>query len=99
MAAKKATAYQAVGALVVIRKGGHERYLDRGAVFGADQVDEANAEHLLSAGLIKPFEAPVAEAHADADAEAAAKATAEAEAKAAAEKAEAEKAAKQPATK
>ena len=95
MAAPKA--YRVKGAVAVIRKDGHERYIDRGGVFRADALDEANAKHLLTAGLIEVFELPevvdeakVAAEKAAADKVAAEKAAAD---KAAAEKATAEKAA------
>lgn len=58
---KKATAYRVIGAAAVIRKEKHERYLDHGTVFAADLLDEENAEHLLTVGLIEPFEMPEAE--------------------------------------
>ncbi|WP_174845418.1 hypothetical protein [Cryobacterium sp. Hh11] len=58
MAAAKPKAYRVKGAVAVIRKDGHERYIDRGGVFPADALDEANAEHLLAAGLIEVFELP-----------------------------------------
>ena len=56
MAAPKA--YRVKGAVAVIRKDGHERYVDRGGVFRADALDEGNAKHLLTAGLIEAFELP-----------------------------------------
>ena len=77
MDARKAKAYTVKGAAAVIRKSGHERYLDRGAVFLADALDEDNAKHLLSAGLIEEFELA-----AESDNKAEAKSKAEAEAKA-----------------
>lgn len=45
--------YRVIGSLAVIRKDGHERYLERDAVFGADVIDETHAEHLLRVGLIE----------------------------------------------
>jgi hypothetical protein len=50
--------YKVIGSLAVIRKDKHERYINRGGVFGADVIDEANAEHLLAVGLIEVFEQP-----------------------------------------
>jgi len=58
MAAAKPKAYRVKGAVAVIRKDSHERYIDRGGVFPADALDEANAKHLLTAGLIEVFELP-----------------------------------------
>ncbi|WP_417555597.1 hypothetical protein [Microbacterium sp.] len=85
MAARKAKAYQVKGAAAVIRKSGHERYVDRGAIFLADALDEENAKHLLGAGLIEEVEL-AAESGDEAEAKAAAeKAAAEAKAKAEAE--------------
>jgi hypothetical protein len=79
MAVSKPKAYRVKGAVAVIRKDSHERYIDRGGVFLADALDEANAKHLLAAGLIEVFELPevVDEAKADADKAAADKAAAE----------------------
>jgi hypothetical protein len=45
--------YRVIGAAAVIRKEGHERYVSRGGVFSADQLDEENARHLLGVGLIE----------------------------------------------
>lgn len=64
-APKKGDAYRVVGPLAVIRKDRHERYLDHGAVFGADIIDEANAEHLLRVGLIDVAESSGAPGAAD----------------------------------
>lgn len=44
--------------VTVIRKEGHERYLERGTIFDAEKIDDDNAEHLLAAGLIADYEAP-----------------------------------------
>lgn len=52
----KGDAYKVVGAVAVIRKDGHERYVDRGGVFGAEALDADNAEHLLGLGLIEAVE-------------------------------------------
>lgn len=71
MAARKPKAYRVKGPVAVIRKGKHERYVNRGGVFLADALDEANAEHLLSVGLIEPFELKVEEAPASTPAPAA----------------------------
>ncbi len=54
--AKKAQAYRVIGALAVIRKDGHERYVDHGGIVSANQLDEDNAKHLLNVGLIEAFE-------------------------------------------
>lgn len=51
--AAAAKGYRVVGAMAVIRKNGHERYVTKGGVFTADQIDEDNAKHLLSVGLIE----------------------------------------------
>lgn len=53
-----ARAYRVTGAAAVIRKGGHERYLDRGALVAGDGLDDDNAKHLLEVGLIEEFELP-----------------------------------------
>ena len=45
--------YRVIGALAVVRKDGNERYVANGGVFGADQIDEANAKHLRGVGLIE----------------------------------------------
>lgn len=45
--------YRVIGSVAVIRKNKHERYLNRGAVFFADALDEENAAHLLRVGLIE----------------------------------------------
>lgn len=55
---KKADAYQVVGAAAVIRKGKNERYLDRGAIVLGEDLDDANAAHLVAAGLIEEYELP-----------------------------------------
>lgn len=52
-----AGSYRVTGAVAVIRKDGHERYIDQGGVFSAEVIDEANAKHLLSVGLIESIEA------------------------------------------
>lgn len=57
-ARKKPTAYEVVGAAAVIRKDGHERYLEHGAIIAADVLDEANADHLVTVGILEPYEAP-----------------------------------------
>lgn len=51
--AAAAKGYRVIGALAVIRKNGHERYVAKGGVFGADQLDADNAKHLLGVGLIE----------------------------------------------
>lgn len=78
MAARKAKAYRVVGAAAVIRKDGHERYVYRNGVFAADALDEANAKHLLSLGLIEADNS--ANVETEAEAEAAAQKAAEEEA-------------------
>ncbi|WP_439593895.1 hypothetical protein [Microbacterium sp.] len=45
--------YRVIGAAAVIRKNGHERYVAHDGVFTADQLDDDNAKHLLSVGLIE----------------------------------------------
>lgn len=97
MAAAKG--YRVIGAAAVIRKNGHERYVPKGGVFAADQLDEENAKHLRSVGLIEPADIDAVEkpkALTQADVDAAVKAATEAQAnelaetKAALEKATAE---------
>lgn len=71
MAARKKTghaAYRVIGPVAVIRKEKHERYVNRGGVFLADEIDETNAEHLLSVGLVEPFELPESDEPNQADA-------------------------------
>jgi hypothetical protein len=48
--------YRVIGSVAVIRKDKHEQYLPKHAVFGADLLDEDNAEHLLNVGLIEKVE-------------------------------------------
>ncbi|MFK4760302.1 hypothetical protein ACI3KS_05140 [Microbacterium sp. ZW T5_45] len=81
--------FKVIGHVAVVKiLDGSERYLYRGAVFNAAQVDESRVKHLLSVGLITK----VADAEPSA-AEKAAAAKAEAEKKEAADKAAAERAA------
>lgn len=59
----KATGYRVIGAVAVIRKNGHERYISRDGIFSAEQIDEDNAKHLLGVGLIEKFDpAPAGDA-------------------------------------
>jgi multidrug efflux pump subunit AcrA (membrane-fusion protein) len=84
MAAAAAKGYRVVGAAAVIRKNGHERYVANGATFSADQLDEDNAKHLLSVGLIEAAKVESAEKKAStitqADVDAAVKTATEAQA-------------------
>lgn len=61
-----AKGYRVIGAAAVIRKDGHERYVPKGGVFAADQLDEDNAKHLLSVALIEAAKVAPAEKHAGA---------------------------------
>ena len=57
-----AKGYRVIGAAAVIRKDGHERYVPKGGVFAADQLDEENAKHLLGVGLIETVKVDATEA-------------------------------------
>lgn len=59
-AAKKGpNAFRVVGPVAVIRKDRHERYVYRGGLFFAKDIDADNAEHLVGLGLIEPHDLPV----------------------------------------
>lgn len=54
--------YRVIGAAAVIRKNGHERYVPKDGTFAADQLDDDNAKHLLSVGLIESVKVEAAPA-------------------------------------